>query len=355
VTSTEAARLIRAAEVEHDLGRDERALEYASQALRLDPDDAGALRILSAALRGLGRVPEALDAARHAVSSEPGNVHALDALTLSRSAARDQAGAIETARARVALDPRAWAGYVILAEVMTEPHPYLEGIDAARTAVELAPDEALAHVALGNALYRCHRKREAREHYQRALAIDPRQQEAMIGLSGSRLAADPGGAALGFSEVLADDPQYALAVVNLRIALARIFGISFFVVLGASFASLVVCFMSIGAKPVLSAVAGHLILGLIALVTLGWIASLLARLLRSGRVSRLLRFAAQRDRPLVVYGSAIALGALCIALMPVLPFPWQAILFVLLFILWWVTVFSVIAWRSQINYDQRAL
>jgi tetratricopeptide (TPR) repeat protein len=50
------------------------------------------------------------------------------------------------------------------------------------------PNSAAAHNNLGNALHSLQRNTEAAKHFERALAIDPNHRQALLGLTGVRIA-----------------------------------------------------------------------------------------------------------------------------------------------------------------------
>lgn len=80
------------------------------------------------------------------------------------------------------------------------------------------PANVPALVREGNALYSLNRKAEAADAYQRALAVEPRNEEALIGLARVRLADDPLTAERLLRKAVAQEPGNATAQNDLGIA-----------------------------------------------------------------------------------------------------------------------------------------
>jgi len=80
------------------------------------------------------------------------------------------------------------------------------------------PANVPALVRQGNALYSLNRTAQAADAYQRALAIEPRDEEALVGLARVRLTDDPGAAERLLRKAVAHDPRNATAQNDLGIA-----------------------------------------------------------------------------------------------------------------------------------------
>jgi Flp pilus assembly protein TadD len=80
------------------------------------------------------------------------------------------------------------------------------------------PDDAQALLRAGQAQAALGRREEAARSFSRALAIDPTNQDAVLGLGRLRLATDPAAAAKLFQRVLEQNPQNVASLNDLGIA-----------------------------------------------------------------------------------------------------------------------------------------
>ncbi len=148
-----------------DVERQRCRLEFAEEAYRRaierDLEDPGARAGLAEVLLLEGRAAEALgeaDAGIGAAASFPGS---------GRQAGTDPE------------DARPWRARAL---ALVELRQYDLAVDSARRAVALAPYNAKCHEALAAAEFRAGRMEDARAAYLRAVAIDPRTEEANLRL-----------------------------------------------------------------------------------------------------------------------------------------------------------------------------
>ena len=183
-----------------------------------EPANVAFRRALSASLRRLGRAREAADLLG-------GAVHDATAWH-ERALALADAGQIDEA---IRSDDRARALNPLLPEV----HNHLgvlqaqkgrlnEALSAFDEAVRLDPNNVRAHTNRANALRALGRVAEARDAYTAALRLAPDDADALNGLGVLAVQSDaPDEAVRLFRRVLAREPAYAEARLNLAVAEAR--------------------------------------------------------------------------------------------------------------------------------------
>ena len=91
-------------------------------------------------------------------------------------------------------------------------------LQVAREILARHPNDAAALVREGDALFAMEHGQEATNSYQRALALEPRNNSAQLGLGRIRLRTDPAGAEAIFLRLLAADASNAAALNDLGIA-----------------------------------------------------------------------------------------------------------------------------------------
>ena len=115
----------------------------------------------------------------------------------------------------------AWRGKqadLKVADVAMESGAPAMALSVAQGILAKDPANAPALVREGNALYSLNRTTEAADAYQRALAIEPRNPQALVGLARVRLADDPASAERLLRKAVEDDPRNAAAQNDLGIA-----------------------------------------------------------------------------------------------------------------------------------------
>ena len=153
-----------------------------AQQLERDPQDAGALALMSRLCLLGGDIAEAIARACLAVRSNPHDPQAQAALESALAQRPNPSLALQRLREAVDLEPDVAAYAVCYGSA-----PPFPNIDRARAlveeAIQLDPGLAAAHAAHGNVLARQNQTLLAIPAYRRALDIDPEQPEAALVLS----------------------------------------------------------------------------------------------------------------------------------------------------------------------------
>lgn len=189
-----------------------------AEALKADPNSALAHTALGVALmktkEGLGQAKTELDAA---IKAEPGHVAALVGLAQAKLADGDLVGAGEKLEAALKIheDP---AGRVLLASVRTQQNKGAEAITELQKAVQLEPKNHDALVGLGQALLAAGKAEEAERPLRVAAQLRPDMVTSMA-LGYALMRQKKSEAALGlFNQVLAQDPGAVPAMVGAGIS-----------------------------------------------------------------------------------------------------------------------------------------
>lgn len=138
------------------------------------------LRLHAAVFLVSGRASRAAEMIDHAVVYSAAD----DAGALARTAqfmiwSRQPTIAVSCARRALAIDADQWRAHLVLGEVALNRHNLPAATQSARRAVELAPEEAEPHLLLARVLFAQPRsRREARIEAQRAVALDPDNEQA---------------------------------------------------------------------------------------------------------------------------------------------------------------------------------
>jgi ABC-type polysaccharide/polyol phosphate export permease/Flp pilus assembly protein TadD len=164
-----------------DAERLEEASLYLARAVAIEPQNAPALRGLSAAGHALDRPEEALSLALQAATLAPEDnglvIHAAELLL--RAGRIDDAGALlDAATARDPKDAVFWRLVSATESQRDRPQAALAAIE---TALRLAPDSAEYHLHRGHLLFRAGDFAAAAEAFNRAAALDPQSQAARRG------------------------------------------------------------------------------------------------------------------------------------------------------------------------------
>lgn len=163
----------------------DKAAQSLARALSVDPDRAGLKARLSLVLEHQGRLVEAEPILQEAVTEEPENFELLARLARvkgARGKIEESVQALHAAAAvaRAAGSPRA-ATFEIRALLQAERLDEAEAL--ARSAIAAGQGEGEAQLLLGQLLAEQGRSEEALPHFERALAVDPKQTWAWLGLS----------------------------------------------------------------------------------------------------------------------------------------------------------------------------
>jgi Flp pilus assembly protein TadD len=165
-----------------------KALEYATEAFRIQPDYLGHRYIYAAASVEMGRADEAARRLQESLERNPNLAAYLELLGVAE----------------------AHQGH------------WQQAATTYRRLLELEPEWAQIWAKLGTALWRLCERDEAVRSFERALELDPNQPEALNGLGVAAMrAGDYGRATATFNRALASDPRFAEAHSNLGVALGR--------------------------------------------------------------------------------------------------------------------------------------
>lgn len=190
--------------------------QAARLALRADPDDAIAWKVLGVACAAQGKAADALQAKERAVALLPADAEARTNLGNALSDARRWPEAETQFRAAISIDARSVASWKGLAGVMAGTGRFRDAAACLQRCASLQPASADALNEWGNALRVAQQMREARAVYERALALDPRHVEATTNL-GNTLAdlGRPAEAEAQYRKAIALEPSRAAIHSNL--------------------------------------------------------------------------------------------------------------------------------------------
>ncbi len=170
-------------------GRLEEALAAARIAVEKRPDDAKPLSRLGAALIHTERFVEAEEILRRALEIDPGHKRSRrEMATLLRVQGRYEE-ALEAFRAVLEIDPWYAMAHAYIGDLLVQLQRYEEAVEPLSKALRLikaapsvTPDLPTAHsvhVLLGTALRELGRTRASEAHFRQALALDPRNMDAL--------------------------------------------------------------------------------------------------------------------------------------------------------------------------------
>ncbi len=178
-----ALSLLHLAQLEREAGNLVAAVAALRQAVASNPGDDVALALLGASLTQAGRAHEAADVLAVAARRRDPDVEVLAtrALALAKLGSQQEALA-ELARAR-ALEPQNAMLLVNVGTVHFMGGDPVRAREAFLAALASNPSLARAHSSLGMLAAEAGGIDEAVEHWRRALALDPREHEKLLGLS----------------------------------------------------------------------------------------------------------------------------------------------------------------------------
>ncbi len=217
----DAGAALRLAQLYHDHGRPADAVSHYQAALRLRPDDADALCHLGSALSQLGRIDEATDCYRRAVDVRPDHAEALVSLGVALAQRGQLAEAAELMRRAVEADPGFAKGHHNLGVALAQQGRDEDAVASFRRALQIQPAYPEAHFNLGNALSALRRRDESIASYREAVRQRPDYAEALCNLGLALVEAGrPGEAAVLLRQATRLRPQYTEAHNNLGLALS---------------------------------------------------------------------------------------------------------------------------------------
>ena len=205
------------------MGKQEEAMDYLLQALRVRPDDATAHNNLGAALQSLGKIDEAAEQFRQALKARPDYADAhfnLGTLLLSRGQ-RDEAA--EQFRAVLRQRPDDADSYNFLGSALAMQGNLTGAAAEFEHALRVNPEHAGAHYNLASVLARQGDLLRASAQFEAAVRLDPENADLHNDYGG--VLAMQGKLALAakeFETALRLNPQHAQARENLRRARAQL-------------------------------------------------------------------------------------------------------------------------------------
>jgi Flp pilus assembly protein TadD len=213
--------------------RQEKKLDEAEAAARKvlerHPKDAGAWRVLAAVEADRGHARLAESALNNARKLDPGNAAIVNELGLL-AIRRDDVVAARALFAEAArLDPAFSPAWVNLGALALRYRDYPAAAEALSKAVETDPARAESHLALAWALEGLRRPREARAEYEKVLAADASNDDALYGRAlALKAEGDLAGASAALRAYLerksaahVKEAQQQLAAIALRLQGAR--------------------------------------------------------------------------------------------------------------------------------------
>jgi len=159
------------------------AIEQYQAALQTDPNNKLTHRLLARALAQSGDINGAIDQYEVAVKLDPNDagVHNDFGVALHRNS--DDSDAIYQYRRALALDPTDFAAHRNLADALNETGNTTQAITELQTAAGLRPDDVTIHNAIGNLLFERNDITGAMAQWQTASRIDPKNPDALAGMS----------------------------------------------------------------------------------------------------------------------------------------------------------------------------
>ena len=159
------------------------AIQQYQMALQTDPNNKLTHRLLARALAESGDINGSIDQYEVAVKLDPNNagVHNDFGVALHRNS--DNRAAIYQYRRALALDPQDFAAHRNLADAYNETGNTTQAITELQTAAGLRPDDVAIHNALANLLFERNDLSGAMTQWQTASRLDPKNPDAMAGMS----------------------------------------------------------------------------------------------------------------------------------------------------------------------------
>ena len=170
-------------------GRLEEALAAARTAVEKRPDHLKALGLLGSTLIHKGRFVEAEEVLRRALEIDPGHKGSRREMANLLRVQERREEALEAYRGLLEIDPNYALAHSYVGDLLVQLQRYEEAVEPLGKALRLigsapsvTPDLPTAHsihVLLGTALRELGRTRAAETHFRQALALDPRNMQAL--------------------------------------------------------------------------------------------------------------------------------------------------------------------------------
>jgi len=163
-------------------GKVSEAFGHYQQALRINPEYAGAHESLGIALVQLGRVPEAIVQYQQTLQISPDNAEAHYNLGNALRQAANIPEAITQYQEAVRIDPSYAEAHNNLGNLLLQEGDVSNAVVEYEQALRINPGSAATESNLGLALAQLGKLPDAITHYQRALRVDPNRAEAHYNL-----------------------------------------------------------------------------------------------------------------------------------------------------------------------------
>jgi len=154
----------------------DKALTAASEAVRLDPDDAQARFTLASVYRRSGRADDAIRELEAAIRLQPSNDDAFRELGNVLAAKGRLDDAVVQFRKAIAIRPQFWGNHQALGLAYLNAARYPDAAQAFSDVIRVQPDSSWGYQALGTAYQGMGRSAEALANYEKANAIAPTAQ-----------------------------------------------------------------------------------------------------------------------------------------------------------------------------------
>jgi|TARA_B100000315_G_scaffold258240_1_gene309651 predicted O-linked N-acetylglucosamine transferase (SPINDLY family) len=209
--------------LEHQVGRDDRAIRLIRRAIHCNPHVDAFHNNLGEAYRSLNHLNEAVASYQRAISINPNYAGALCNLGNVLLSLAHPDRAIAYFNRAIAIEPDYAEAYCNLGDALTDLHQLTAAVTYYERAIEIRPDYTEAYNNLGNACRDLSHIDEAIEAYKRALTIQPERAEIHNNLGRALYDSGCSEYALAcYRKAISIDPGHAQAFNNLGSALRNL-------------------------------------------------------------------------------------------------------------------------------------
>jgi serine/threonine protein kinase/Tfp pilus assembly protein PilF len=200
----------------------QRAIDAATNALRLDSNQAEVRYVLALTLAGAGRLDEAIDELHHSLALQPNYEDARRFLGSVLTDKGDIDAAVVEFHKAISLRPQSPSAYTTMGLAMLRAARYKDAADAFERALQLSPDNFASYQQLGTAYQFLGNNTRALENYRQAIKI--RASAPAYSNIGALLhqQGDFTGAVEAYRQAIAIRPNSAITHRNLGDALQRL-------------------------------------------------------------------------------------------------------------------------------------
>jgi tetratricopeptide (TPR) repeat protein len=169
-----------------DNGRPAEAVNFASDAVRLNPAGIRNQMTLGGALHAVGRHDQAAAAFRSAAELSHGSLESLVNLAFELGSLGKNEAALSLCRRALSAHPESAEAHYCMASLLADDHQDMRALPEAAEAVRLAPSRPASRLLFAQLLERTSRRAEAAEQFAATLALAPDSSEARQGLMRTR-------------------------------------------------------------------------------------------------------------------------------------------------------------------------